>query len=205
MTQQLVLAFEGQLEQLALQIAEERNRLAVIEDREAAAIARDRITSLETLVAKISDARAGIFSAEAEYDLNLNNFAKWRDMVAEIRDAVPRQDKRGLEIKRLDEELERARDIMQVAKGELARHDANVLGPLALEREKHAHEKTRERLVANCQNAIRDMQEISARRDPLWREWFAERNRLDHLRWQEERLRPLPLKKLVGNAVLTIQ
>ena len=198
---ELAAAFEKQTATLRQEIVAVQAALATEEDREQAAIFRATIASIENLIAKIDASAVDISRAETSRVRATADFARWRELVREIRASIPALDHIAIEVQKLDAEADQARDFVQNAQARLSRHHGLRLGPLALERERARYEKDEAILKEDVANKIATLNQISAKRDALRGKWFKEKDRVGRLSWQENQLRPPELQKLDTDAV----
>ena len=196
MTDELIAAFETQLRTLAQQIVDERDALSQLEDREAAAIQKEKIAGLEKLAAAIYTSRSAILGLEREQEQAAVNYVRWRELVAACREAQAQIADVEQRWRPLEDSASVALGPVERTERELDLHNLGKLKPsdLPLEAELLAEAKRGETLKLAYQEAIAARAKIIGKRDALRVEWLRLRAKLADLSWHEERLRPKSLK-----------
>ncbi len=141
MTGELHTAFAVQIDLWEREVASLRVALDQEEDPENAAILREKIAGLETLIAKVRAIEVEIFNIEANAEHDAKRFAEWRKTVVEFRGLAAKRDELAGKLPVLREIFEAALERMQFALGLLANHKGKKFGPLTLESEKRHHGK----------------------------------------------------------------
>jgi len=198
MTDELIAAFETQLRTLAQQIVDERDALSQLEDREAAAIQKEKIAGLEKLAAAIYTSRSAILGLEREQEQAAVNYVRWRELVAACREAQAQIADVEQRWRPLEDSASVALGPVERTERELDLHNLGKLKPsdLPLEAELLAEAKRGEKLKAAYAEAVAARGKLLAKRDALRVEWLRLRAKVSDLSWREERLRPKSLKPM---------
>ena len=122
MQQELFEGFKIEMAAITKRLTAERAALAGIEDGEEAAIARNKISTTESLLAAVEEARGAILHAEAESVEGPQKFVRWRQAVAKVREAQEDVEAFVLPIQKYQAEVDVAENSFVVARAALTDH-----------------------------------------------------------------------------------
>lgn len=122
MNAELFAGFEKESSGLKATIASQRAELEHIEDGEESAIARHKISALESLVSTVTKARDTIALAERDAEESPKQFRRWREAVAKARDAKIALDGFAKSIEETQIQIDQAEHSFQVAVDALTDH-----------------------------------------------------------------------------------